>query len=184
MKGRGVTLLAKGRPPGCQQAVIDRAVGSVTQCAVLRHRWMFPQEGTAFFLVAAETIVIQRDLVQGGITQATMRIVAVNAVGFALGDWVARGQLQFGAYLCVTVQAQFLRVGFSPGDILLLVGAMAVVTCQVFLLVSAVGAYHSYHYTEADKCCGETCHNAALCEVCLSLSIYIYIDMYVCMYVS
>jgi len=33
-----------------------------------------------------------------------------------------------------------------------------------FLLVSAVGAYHSYHYTESDKFCGETCHPVMLPE--------------------
>lgn len=33
-----------------------------------------------------------------------------------------------------------------------------------FLLVSAMGAYHSYHYTESDKFCGETCHPVMLPE--------------------
>jgi len=33
-----------------------------------------------------------------------------------------------------------------------------IVVTVVFLLISGVGAYQSYHYTESDKFCGETCH--------------------------
>lgn len=39
------------------------------------------------------------------------------------------------------------------------------VSLVVFLLISAVGAYQGYHYTESVKFCGETCHPVMLPEI-------------------
>jgi hypothetical protein len=84
VKGGGMALLAQGGTPGSEQAVVDRTVGPVTQAAVFCHRGMFPQEGPAFLLVARQAVVVDRQLHQVRIAQASMGIVAVAAAGFTL----------------------------------------------------------------------------------------------------
>jgi hypothetical protein len=137
VKRRSVALLAEGWPPGRQQTRIDRAVGSVTQGAVLRRWRVFPQKGTALVLVAAETIVVEGGLVKGRVAQTSVRVMAVPAGGFALGYGVARGQLQFGANLGMAVKAKLLRFLVVQCNIAHLMGAVTVVTAEVVLLVGA-----------------------------------------------
>ena len=84
-----MALLAQGGAPGGEQSIIDRAVGSVTQGAILRHRRVLPQERTAFLLVTAQAVVVERYLVQRAFPQATVGIMTVVTAGFALGNRVA-----------------------------------------------------------------------------------------------
>ena len=58
MKGSCMALLAKGWAPGIQQWLIDRAMGSMTQSAILRCWRVLPQDGPALVLVAAETVIV------------------------------------------------------------------------------------------------------------------------------
>ena len=109
MEGRCVTLLTQRRPPGRQQALMNRAMWPVAKAAVLGSRRVLPQEGTAFFLVAAKAVVVQRHLVQSAFTEAAVGIMAIHAGGFAFSNRVVRGEAQLGSHL---------RYG-SPGTMLL-----------------------------------------------------------------
>jgi nitrogen regulatory protein PII-like uncharacterized protein len=63
----------------------------MTQGAIFGYRGVFPQEWAAFLLVTAETVFVERNLVQARLAQAAVRVVAVGAGGLTFRNGVARG---------------------------------------------------------------------------------------------
>ena len=59
-----VALLAQLRTGFVQQRRVVRAMHVVAECAVFAGRLMFPQEGPAFFGVAAITVLVDSELLQ------------------------------------------------------------------------------------------------------------------------
>lgn len=139
---RGMALLAEGGPTGDQQRLVDGAMRLVTQTAILRRRGVFPKKGAAFIRVAAETIVIDRNLTQRRMTNTAVGVVAVHAGGLAFRDGVARRKMQLRAHLRVTISANFVGFLFSQHKIFLLVGVMAAVAADVLLFVLAAHPQH------------------------------------------
>lgn len=139
---RGMALLAESGSTGGQQRLIDGAMRLVTQAAILRSRGMFPEEGTAFVGVAAETIVIDRNLTQRRMTNTAVGVVAVHAGGLAFRYGVTRRKMQLRAHLRVTIGANFVGFLLAQHKILLLVGVMAAVAADVLLFVLAAHPQH------------------------------------------
>ena len=68
-----------------------------------------------------------------------------------LGFWIARRRIARNGAMPA------MRIDLSrPRDRKVL--GLFIVGSVVFLLVSAVGSYQTYHYTESVQFCGETCH--------------------------
>ena len=82
-----MALLAQLRSLFIQQCCMVRAMHPVTQCAVFADRIMFPQEGAAFFLVTAETIVVECHLVEVCIAGAPVWIMAIGAGGVPISEF-------------------------------------------------------------------------------------------------
>ena len=59
VEGCGVALLTKDGAPSAEQTRVDRAVGTVTQGAIVCDWGMLPQKRSAFLLMAAQAIVVQ-----------------------------------------------------------------------------------------------------------------------------
>ena len=138
MEGGHVTLLAQGGAAGREQALVDCAVGAVAEAAVLGRRRVLPQERSALFLVALLAAVIDGGLVQAGVPEAAMGIVAVAAGGLALGYGMAGGQQQFRLYPRVASEAGLLRPG-GQCRVLLPVAVVATVAGHAFALVFTTG---------------------------------------------
>jgi len=78
----------------------------------------------------------------------------VGGLGLAvLGIWVRRRQ-----ELKRTGSLPALRIDFSLPRSRKAFGAF-LIGATVFLLLSAVGSYHTYHFTESVQFCGEACHS-------------------------
>lgn len=114
-------------------------MGPVAEGTVFGHRGVLPQEGPALFLVTTQAIIIEGYLVQGGLAQAPVRVMAVVTGSFTLGNRVAGGQVQLRTHLRVAVQAHLLRLIVVQGEVALLVGVVAVIAGQVLLLVLTAG---------------------------------------------
>ena len=65
-----------------------RTMYAVAQSAVFNYRIMLPQEGAAFFCVAAIAIVINRKLFQACWAERAMGVMAVAAHQFVFADRV------------------------------------------------------------------------------------------------
>lgn len=65
--------------------------------------------------------------------------MAIGAGGFALGNGVARRQVQLGANAGVAIQAYPLGMARIQGQVRWLVRVMAAIAAEVFLLVVAAG---------------------------------------------
>ena len=96
-----MALLAQGWAASGEQSVMHRAVRTVAEAAILCHRRVLPEERSALLLVTLEAIVVDRGLVQAGVSEAAMGIVAVAAGGFTLGNGVAGRLDQFCLYPAV-----------------------------------------------------------------------------------
>ena len=64
---------------------------------------------------------------QAGITSATVRIVTIGAGRLAFYNRVTRGQVTFGANLCMTSEALFISLDFCSFQVLLLMTVVATV---------------------------------------------------------
>ena len=103
--------IANARHARLQQLRIARAMRLVAVRAVLHHRRVLPEEGTAPFRVAAQAIFIGGALQQLLGIRRTMRIVATGASYLAFAVRHVRGTLQLCTAHLMALQAQ-LRLRF------------------------------------------------------------------------
>ena len=135
MEGRSVALLAQCGPAGGQQGFMDRPMRLVAQGAIFGNRWVLPEERPTLVGVAAEAVVVEGDLPQQRLARAPVGVMAIGTIRLTLGDGVARGQLKLRLHLGMAVQADFLGILLAEDHILALVGVVATVAAQVFLMV-------------------------------------------------
>src|SRR5262249_42082644 len=99
-----------------QKLRVIGAVWLMAVRAVLDNRRMLPQEWTAAFGVAAETVLVGRCLDQLLGVWCPVRIVAARTGNFAFAIRHVRRALQLGAPHLVALQAQ-LRLRFLDAEI-------------------------------------------------------------------
>ena len=75
----GVALQTQERALGVEQVTLVGAVHIVAVGAVFAHRGVFPDKGTALFLMAAETGLVDRCPLQQALADRTMDIMTIGA---------------------------------------------------------------------------------------------------------
>ena len=78
--------------------------------------------------------------------------LVIGVVLTALGAWLERRQMVKAAGAVPAMVINLSRPGDRRRLTLFLLGA------AVFLLLTAMGSYHSYHFTESTVFCGQACH--------------------------
>ncbi len=98
--------------------------------AILGDRLVLPKEWSAQFLVAAQAVVIDRDLVQVCAGAGAMGVVAIRAGGLAFQNRVSRWQAHLRLHPLVAVQAHVHAHLAIASGVALLMGIMAAVAGQ------------------------------------------------------
>src|SRR6266540_247857 len=148
-----VAVLAEIRRALVEELRVDRSVRVVAGQAVLLDRRVLVHEGAALVGVAAGAQLIHRLLLDHGVAQGTMGVVAAGALELPLDDRMVRGLQELRADLLVADRAGLvlqlpvrrhvrrdrgiLLLQLSIGGLLRVVNAVAVVAGDLVFLVTS-----------------------------------------------
>lgn len=109
----------------------------MTLTAIFCNGWMFKQEGSALFVMAAEACFDETGLNQIRASAAAVRVMAIAARRLALLDGMSRGQIELSLLYFVTIEALFCLLSVVQYTVALYMRSMAVGTDNIFLLMAA-----------------------------------------------